>query len=125
MVKRYSLNVAGEGWDFGDAYPVAEEDPTGDYVYASDYDALAAERDALRSRLANLEAAAATNDRGVMALRAVSAEARLAEAERDNKRLDWLVANGERVFGSLWRDAGTKDIDAFLTPADQPTVRVE
>ena len=40
--------------------------------------------------------------------------ARLAEAEWDGDRLAWLVVNGERVFGTLWRGACKADIDAAM-----------
>lgn len=36
----------------------------------------------------------------------------LAEAQRDAERHRWLVLHGERVFGTLWRDATMADIDA-------------
>lgn len=30
----------------------------------------------------------------------------------DLERLQWLIANGERHFGTLWREATAADIDA-------------
>ena len=33
----------------------------------------------------------------------------------DIGRLQWLIVHGERVFGSLWRDASMKDIDAAIS----------
>ena len=47
-VKRYEHYVDSDGgWEIGDAYSAMREEPDGDYVKAEDYDALAAERDAL------------------------------------------------------------------------------
>ena len=39
---------------------------------------------------------------------------RLAKAERDAARYRWNVINGERVFGSLWREASIADIDVMM-----------
>jgi hypothetical protein len=64
-------------------------------VLAVDYDAVAA-------RLAKaMEAIALTE--GALA---------------DVKRLQWLVLNGECFFGSVWRDASMKDIDAVMSATD-------
>jgi hypothetical protein len=43
MAKRYVPDVEGDGYDFGDASPCMTEEADGDYVKASDYDALAGE----------------------------------------------------------------------------------
>lgn len=32
----------------------------------------------------------------------------------DYERLRWLIANGEKHFGTLWREATAADIDAIL-----------
>jgi len=31
--------------------------------------------------------------------------------EHENDKLRWLIVNGERVFGSLWREASDEDIE--------------
>ena len=43
---------------------------------------------------------------------------RLAELESDDKRMTWLIQNGERIFGSLWREASKRDIDAEMQAPD-------
>jgi hypothetical protein len=82
---------------------------TSDFVAAEDYCALVAERDALRSRLAEMEKDAVIINNGFNAAveRMEKSEARLAEAERLLTRV-----NDPRFF---------IDLRAFLTPADQPT----
>lgn len=41
---------------------------------------------------------------------------RLDSAKRDEARWVWLIVNGERCFGTLWRDATIGDIDAAMAP---------
>ena len=35
----------------------------------------------------------------------------ICQLEHENKKLRWLIVNGERVFGSLWREASDEDIE--------------
>lgn len=40
-------------------------------------------------------------------------------------RLMWLVENGERAFGTMWRDATAKDIEAAMRAVPSPGDRHE
>jgi hypothetical protein len=116
-----------------------DADPRLGYVFAADYDALEAELDAAKRNRdywmetahqaqehrdeANAQLAIAETERDAL-------RARLAEAERDAARYRWMM---EKAQPHQWNDLAyckTKAeadecIAAFLTPADQPTVRAD
>lgn len=42
-----------------------------------------------------------------------NANVRTLDLEAQVERLEWLIANGEQAFGTLWRDATEADIDTY------------
>lgn len=68
---------------------------------------LSRENSLLRDANANLEQGLEIKQRFIVAL------------EKRIECLQWLIANGERVFGSLWKEASQADIQLMMEKSNE------
>ena len=98
-VTRFDLVTKGRGFD---TWQKMEADPDGEWVKAEDYDALRAEVERLRAENVSL-VADGNSFKDVI------------------DRLWWLIREGEKHFGTLWRYATLADIEATRKSSAFPT----